>query len=77
MKVSQAMHRDLLFCKESYDKRRELKEGSSWTNLKCRSGLYVDDIFVLGTDKRKVMRTYDCVWGAFEQVRLPYKLLKS
>lgn len=77
--ISQARHGygELLFFGTSLGKKDELKEENSQTNLKCRCSRYIDDFFVLGTDKRKVMWTYDRVWGAFEQAGLTPKPSKG
>lgn len=52
--IAQAVHGELLFSEASLSEKTELEERNLQTVLKCR---YIDDLFVLGTDRPKVMRT--------------------
>lgn len=75
--ISQAIHGELLFSEVSLSEKMELKERDLRTELRRRLGRYIENFSFLGTEKRKMMRTYHRVWGEFEQVELSPKPSKS
>lgn len=62
-----------MFSAASLNENNEIKERSSRTNTACRFRRYIDDFFVLGTNKKKVMKTYEHVSSAFGRTGLPPK----
>lgn len=75
--ISQAIHGELLFSEASLSEKDEVKEGKLQINMKFRFGRYINSFFVLGSDRRKVMRTYGRVWGAVKRTGLPLNPSKS
>ena len=45
----------------------EVSMGSKRMDLACRFGRYIDDIFVLGWDRRRVRRLYDRIMSALRR----------
>ncbi|MEM7281757.1 MAG: hypothetical protein AAF438_09040 [Pseudomonadota bacterium] len=71
--IAQEIGHDTLFQEAGLNPRDLVKAGMSRQVGACRFGVYVDDFFIFGTSRKKVLKTYDRIYSALERRNLPPK----